>query len=73
VVPRCKGGEIEATRAAAEEHITSPAGRTVGGPALAGTSACGSVLTVYIRIKLQLDLQADKSSVVVKGPFFPQV
>jgi hypothetical protein len=30
-------------------------------------------LTVYIRIKLQLDLQADKSSVVVKGPFFPQV
>jgi hypothetical protein len=29
------------------------------------------VLTVYIRIKLQVDLQADKSSVVVKGPFFP--
>jgi hypothetical protein len=28
---------------------------------------------VYIRIKLQLDLQADKSCVVVKGPFFPQV
>jgi hypothetical protein len=28
---------------------------------------------VYIRIKLQLDLQADKSSVVVKGPFFPRV
>jgi hypothetical protein len=31
------------------------------------------LLTVYIRIKLQMDLQADKSSVVVKGPFFPQV
>jgi hypothetical protein len=31
------------------------------------------VLTVYIRIKLQVDLQEDKSSVVVKGPFFPQV
>jgi phage protein U len=31
------------------------------------------VSTVYIRIKLQSDLQADKSSVVVKGPFFPQV
>jgi hypothetical protein len=31
------------------------------------------MLTVYIRIKLQLDLQADKSPVVVKGPFFPQV
>jgi hypothetical protein len=28
---------------------------------------------VYIRIKLQLDLQANKSSVVVKGSFFPQV
>jgi hypothetical protein len=28
---------------------------------------------VYIRIKLQLDLQEDKSYVVVKGPFFPQV
>jgi hypothetical protein len=28
---------------------------------------------MYIRIKLQLDLQADKSSIVVKGPFFPQV
>jgi hypothetical protein len=31
------------------------------------------MLTVDIRIKLQVDLQADKSSVVVKGPFFPQV
>jgi hypothetical protein len=33
----------------------------------------GGLLTVYIRIKLQMDLQADKSSIVVKGPFFPQV
>jgi hypothetical protein len=32
-----------------------------------------ALLTVYIRIKLQLDLQEDKSYVVVKGPFFPQV
>jgi hypothetical protein len=31
------------------------------------------LLTVYIRIKVQVDLQADKSFVVVKGPFFPQV
>jgi hypothetical protein len=31
------------------------------------------VLTVYIRIKVQVDLQADKSPVVVKGPFFPRV
>jgi hypothetical protein len=29
------------------------------------------LLTVYIRIKLHMDLQADKSLVVVKGPFFP--
>jgi hypothetical protein len=31
------------------------------------------VLTVYNRIKLQVDLQVDKSPVVVKGPFFPRV
>jgi hypothetical protein len=28
---------------------------------------------VYMRIKFRLDLQADKSFVAVKGPFFPQV
>jgi hypothetical protein len=28
---------------------------------------------VYNHIKLQVDLQADKSPVVVKGPFFPRV
>jgi hypothetical protein len=33
----------------------------------------GGLLMVYIRIKLQVDLQVDKSSVIVKGPFFPQV
>jgi hypothetical protein len=33
----------------------------------------GRLLTVYIRIKLRVDFQVDKSSVVVKGPFFPQV
>jgi hypothetical protein len=31
------------------------------------------MLTVYNRITLQVDLQADKSHVVVKGPFFPRV
>jgi hypothetical protein len=31
------------------------------------------VLTVYIHVKVQVDLQADKSLVVVKGPFFPRV
>jgi hypothetical protein len=32
-----------------------------------------SVLTVNSCIKVRLDLQADKSPVVVKGPFFPRV
>jgi hypothetical protein len=36
-------------------------------------STAMTVLMVYIRIKLQVDLQADNSSVVVNGPFFPQV
>jgi hypothetical protein len=31
----------------------------------------GGVLTVNSCIKVRLDLQADKSPVVVKGPFFP--
>jgi hypothetical protein len=31
------------------------------------------VLTVNSCIKVRLDLQADKSPVVVKGPFFPRV
>jgi hypothetical protein len=38
-----------------------------------GNTSESWVLTVYIRIKVQVDLQAEKSSVVVKGPFFPQV
>jgi hypothetical protein len=31
------------------------------------------MLTVYNHIKVQVDLQEDKSPVVVKGPFFPRV
>jgi hypothetical protein len=31
------------------------------------------LLTVNSWIKVRLDLQADKSHVVVKGPFFPRV
>jgi hypothetical protein len=31
------------------------------------------LLTVDYRIKVHMDLQADKSTVVVKGPFFPRV
>jgi hypothetical protein len=37
------------------------------------TSYIVGLLTVYIRIKVHMDLQADKSPVVVKGPFFPRV
>jgi hypothetical protein len=32
-----------------------------------------SMLTVDCRIKVHMNVQADKSSVVVKGPFFPKV
>jgi hypothetical protein len=32
-----------------------------------------NLLTVDYRIKVRLDMQADKSSFVVKGPFFPEV
>jgi hypothetical protein len=32
-----------------------------------------NVLTVDYRIKVHMDLQADKSPVVVNGPFFPRV
>jgi hypothetical protein len=28
---------------------------------------------VYIRVDVQVDLQADMSAVVVNGPFFPRV
>jgi hypothetical protein len=31
------------------------------------------LLMVYYRIKVHMDLQADKSPFVVKGPFFPRV
>jgi hypothetical protein len=31
------------------------------------------LLMVYNHIKLQVDLQEDKSPVIVKGPFFPRV
>jgi hypothetical protein len=33
----------------------------------------GALLTVNSCIKVRLDLQEDKSPVVVKGPFFPRV
>jgi hypothetical protein len=36
-------------------------------------SSGSKLLTVNSYIKVRLDLQADKSPVVVKGPFFPRV
>jgi hypothetical protein len=33
----------------------------------------GLLLTVCIRVKVQVDLQADKSPVLVKGSFFPRM
>jgi hypothetical protein len=41
------------------------------GSARAGRDPWWRLLTVGYRIKVRLDLQADKSSVVVKGPFLP--
>jgi hypothetical protein len=40
---------------------------------LSETKARYALLTVDYRIKVHMDLQADKSPVVVKGPFFPRV
>jgi hypothetical protein len=49
----------------ADDHSESP-----------GMACCTrlwtSLLTVYIRIKFRMDLQADKSAIVAKGPFFPE-
>jgi hypothetical protein len=38
-----------------------------------GGAGASSLLTVNSCIKVRLDFQADKSPVVVKGPFFPRV
>jgi hypothetical protein len=44
-----------------------------GGRACSSTKCWWSLLTVNSCIKVRLDLQADKSPVIVKGPFFPRV
>jgi hypothetical protein len=46
---------------------------TVGSTSPIRLNRESTVLTVYYRIKVHMDLQADKSPVVVKGPFFPRV
>jgi hypothetical protein len=47
-------------------QVSGPAGFELARPR-------GRLLTVNNSIKLQVDLQADKSPVVVKEPFFPRV
>jgi hypothetical protein len=73
---RSESGGVAAT-------VGQPAGSMQGGaPAVSGRGRCGRglgragarvVLTINSCIKVRLDLQADKSPVVVKGPFFPRV
>jgi hypothetical protein len=51
--------------------VVSTVANSREGQRLHNARAGPSLLTVNYRIKVRLDLQADKSSVVVKGPFFP--
>jgi hypothetical protein len=48
-------------------------GLTMASRTIIDASAGGSMLTVNSCIKVLMDLQVDKSPVVVKGPFFPRV
>jgi hypothetical protein len=52
---------------------TSAAGHRTSGFRGPSAGASATLLTVNSCIKVHLDLQADKSPVVVKGPFFPRV
>jgi hypothetical protein len=46
--------------------------KSLGGQIVKESSGGGEfLLTVDYRIKVHMDLQADKSPIVVKGPFFP--
>jgi hypothetical protein len=45
----------------------------VTSPVVAAIIVLATMLMVYIRVKFQVNLQADKSPFVVKGPFFPRV
>jgi hypothetical protein len=65
-------GEVRLSRG-----LNAPSGevRLARGPPRARRprSCSRALLTVNSCIKVRLDLQADKSPVVVKGPFFPRV
>jgi hypothetical protein len=60
-------GSAQTTSESAARTVTANAARsrTAGKPA--------TMLTVYIRVKVQVYLQADKSPIVDKGPLFPRV
>jgi hypothetical protein len=69
--------ELEA-KLAEEYHKVRLPGTTITGKPPRAVNACVSwasrpMLTVHSCIKVRLDLQVDKSPVVVKGPFFPRV
>jgi hypothetical protein len=58
-----------------EGRLLAPRGVPVFAPSTArfASGRVEGLLTVNSCIKVRLDLQADKSPVVVKGPFFPLV
>jgi hypothetical protein len=67
---------VEETVAAEATRIATPPALHVAASTPARRSknfGTRSLLTVNSCIKVRLDLQADKSPVVVKGPFFPRV
>jgi hypothetical protein len=51
-------------------HVPARAGLLLRGEDFSCEAETCRVLTVDYRIKVHMDLQADKSPVVVKGPFF---
>jgi hypothetical protein len=83
VVPRChararaRAPRPQRSRPCATRGVFRP--RPAAAPGRAGPEAAraprraGVLLTVDYRIKVHMDLHADKSTVVVMGPFFPRV
>jgi hypothetical protein len=51
----------------------TPAGSPLPTPSFLSSLERRRLLIVDYRIKVHMDLQADKSPVVIKGPFFPRV
>jgi hypothetical protein len=67
----CSGRPSFAAVASTPQQPTRPALPGFSKPLFPSPSS--PMLTVNCCIKVRLDLQADKSPVVVKGPFFPRV